>query len=108
MRRGQQADLKGEKHYSEADYCCDAHCHDDCVCVIKAGNHSHHVGQAESQNRLKERDTDIFLCTMFFSSLDNSKKTRIFSIQLFCSSVDNCIKIVPNKVNSKCIFKHTV
>lgn len=43
-----RADLEWEEDNSEADHRCDAHRHDDCVCVVEAGNHAHHVGEAQS------------------------------------------------------------
>lgn len=43
--------LQGEDDHGEAHDCCDTHCHDHCVSVMEAGDHSHHVGHAESQDR---------------------------------------------------------
>lgn len=41
------ADLKWEHDNSEADHRCDAHRYDDGVGVVEAGNHAHHVGEAQ-------------------------------------------------------------
>ena len=49
--------LEGEDDHCETHNCCDAHCHDYCVSVMEAGDHPHHVGHAESQDRLKTRNT---------------------------------------------------
>lgn len=42
--------LHGEDDHREADSRGDAYCHDDCLRVVKAGYHAHHVGQADGQN----------------------------------------------------------
>lgn len=54
--------LHGEDDDREADSCGDAHRHDDCLCVIKAGDHAHHVGQADGQDRLQKRITGGLEC----------------------------------------------
>ena len=45
--------LHGEDDHCEADGRGDAYGHDDCLGVVEAGNHAHHVGQADSQDRLR-------------------------------------------------------
>lgn len=47
--------LQREDHHCEAHKCCDAHCHNHRVSVMEAGNHSHHVGHAKSQDGLRTR-----------------------------------------------------
>jgi len=49
------ADLQREEDDSEADDRGDAHSYDDGLCVVEAGDHAHHVGQAQGQDGLQER-----------------------------------------------------
>lgn len=51
--------LQRKDDHCKAHNCCDAHRHDHGVCVMETGDHSHHVGHAESQDRLKTRNTQI-------------------------------------------------
>lgn len=50
--------LQGEDDNCEAHNCSDAHCHDHRVRLVEAGDHSHHVGHAEGQDRLKPGHTN--------------------------------------------------
>lgn len=47
-------DLQGEQHNCKADHDGDAHCHDDRIRVIIAGDHARHVGQTQGQDGLKK------------------------------------------------------
>lgn len=55
--RGGRTDLQREEDHREADHCGDAHSHDHGVCVVEAGDHPHHVGQAQSQDGLGKDST---------------------------------------------------
>lgn len=46
------ADLQREEDDSEADDCSDAHSYDDRLGVVEAGDHAHHIGEAQRQNGL--------------------------------------------------------
>lgn len=49
--------LQRENDHCEAHKRCDAHRHDHGLGVVEGGNHSHHVGQTESQDGLKTQNT---------------------------------------------------
>ena len=45
--------LHGEDDHREADGRGDAYGHDDRLSIVEAGDHAHHVGQADGQYRLR-------------------------------------------------------
>lgn len=61
--RGGRTDLQREEDHREADHCGDAHSHDHGVCVVEAGDHPHHVGQAQSQDGLGKDSIIITILT---------------------------------------------
>lgn len=51
--------LQREDYHCEAHNRCDAYCHHHRFSVVEAGDHSHHVGHAEGQDRLKIKAAQI-------------------------------------------------
>lgn len=52
-----QTNLHGENDHCETNDCGDSHRHDDRLRSVEAGDCSHHVGQAESQDGLESKQT---------------------------------------------------
>lgn len=73
------SDLEREQDHGETDHCGDAHSYDDRLRVIEAGDHSHHVGEAQCQDGLENRrkSNSLISCHTFNISL------KISNIQLY-------------------------
>lgn len=80
--RGTDTDLQREDDHCKANHGCNAHRHDHRVCVVEAGDHSHHVRQTESQDGLKTEATDMSAMTKaLFSGLIFISPLCIYSYQ---------------------------
>lgn len=53
--RLRDTNLHGENDHRETHDCSDAHCYDHRLGPVEAGDHTHHVGHAESQDGLETR-----------------------------------------------------
>lgn len=70
-----QTNLHGEDDHRETHNRCDSHCHDHRLCIMEAGDYSHHVGHAESQNGLKQEKIGKIIRTAAHICMESKYKT---------------------------------
>lgn len=78
------ADLQWEEDNSEANHCCDPHGHDDSLCVVEAGDHAHHVGEAQGQDRLQDTEKKQKACLFLSHVEDISNNFKVLLKRWYC------------------------